>query len=167
MKSIYWYLKSVLPEGFLEDEYFNPDTMAVLSIPQKAPNGAITRQESAIDLLERVKKISAEWVAPGSIDGQNTHNVSCTVNVKPEEWKIVGEWMWVNKEYYNGLSILPADGGTYKQMPFEDCTQEEYLNMLTKLNDAKVDMKLVSEEFDETMFNEIIACSGPNGCSIV
>jgi len=164
-EAIYWYLKTVLPEGFLEDEYFNPDTMAVLSMPQKAPNGAITRQESAIDLLERVKKVSAEWVRTGHDDGQNSHNVSCTVNVKPDEWKIVGEWMWVNKEYYNGLSILPADGGTYKQTPFEDITKEVYEDMLQKLEKCDINMKLVSEEFDETMFNEIIACAG-GACEI-
>tara|TARA_R110002049_G_scaffold231127_2_gene403448 strand:+ start:36083 stop:37954 length:1872 start_codon:yes stop_codon:yes gene_type:complete len=164
-EALYWYLKSVLPEGFLEDEYFNPNTMAVLSIPQKAPDGAITRRESAIDLLERVKLISRDWVKPGSLDGANTHNVSCTVNVKPDEWKIVGEWMWVNKEYYNGLSVLPEDGGTYKQMPFEDCTKEVYEDLMNKLETANVDMSAVHEEFDETMFNEIIACAG-GACEI-
>ena len=164
-ESIYWYLKSVLPEGFLEDEYFNPNTMAVLSMPQKAPDGAITRAESAIDLLERVKQISRDWVMPGTVDGANSHNVSCTVNVRPDEWKLVSEWMWVNKDYYNGLSVLPADGGTYKQMPFEDCTKEVYEEMMTKLTDAKVDMRMVSEEFDETMFSEIIACAG-GACEI-
>jgi len=164
-EAIYWYLKSVLPEGFIEDEYFNPSTMAVLSMPQKAPDGAITRQESAIDLLERVKQISKEWVAPGTRDGSNSHNVSCTVNVKDNEWKLVSEWMWVNKEYYNGLSVLPADGGSYKQMPFEDCTREKYESMMDQLLNANVDMKMVTEEFDETMFNEIIACAG-GACEI-
>jgi ribonucleoside-triphosphate reductase len=163
-ESLYHYLNAVLPD-FIEDEYFNPNTMAVLTIPQKAPEGAIIRQESAIDLLERVKLISRDWVRPGHSDGSNTHNVSCTVNVKPDEWKIVGEWMWVNKEYYNGLSILPADGGTYKQMPFEDCTKEVYEEMMVKLNAANIDMKLVTEEFDETSFSEIIACAG-GACEI-
>ncbi len=164
-EAIYWYLKSVLPEGFLEDEFFNPTTTAVLSIPQKAPDGAITRNESAIDLLERVKQISRDWVKPGTVDGSNTHNVSCTVNVKPEEWKILGEWMWVNKEYYNGLSVLPADGGTYKQMPFEDCSKETYESMMEKLLQAEINMELVSEEFDQTSFSEIIACAG-GACEI-
>jgi ribonucleoside-diphosphate reductase alpha chain len=164
-EAIYWYLKSVLPEGFLEDEFFNPTTTAVLSIPQRAPDGAITRNESAIDLLERVKQISRDWVKPGTVDGSNTHNVSCTVNVKPEEWKILGEWMWVNKEYYNGLSVLPADGGTYKQMPFEDCSKETYESMMEKLLQAEINMELVSEEFDQTSFSEIIACAG-GACEI-
>jgi ribonucleoside-diphosphate reductase alpha chain len=164
-EAIYWYLKAVLPEGFLEDEYFNPKTMAVLSMPQKAPSGAITRKESAIDLLERVKLVSRDWVRNGHTDGSNTHNVSCTVNVKPGEWKILSEWMWVNKEYYNGLSVLPEDGGTYKQTPFEDCTKEVYEEMMNKLVGADVDMTKVSEEFDETSFSEILACAG-GSCEI-
>lgn len=163
-EAIYHYLKYKLPD-FVEDEYFNPSTMAVLSIPQKAPEGAITRQESAIDLLERVKQISRDWVIPGSTDGANSHNVSCTVNVKPGEWKIISEWMWVNKEYYNGLSVLPADGGTYKQMPFEDCTKEEYERMMATLSEADINMTEVLEEFDETSFSEIIACAG-GACEI-
>ena len=164
-EAIYWYLKSILPEGFLEDEYFNPSTQAVLSLPQKAPDGAILRNESALDLLERVKKVSKDWVSPGSKDGANTHNVSCTVNVKPNEWKIVGEWMWANKDYYNGLSVLPEDGGTYKQTPFEDITKAEYEEMMEKLKDVNLDITLVTEEFDETAFNEIIACAG-GACEI-
>lgn len=164
-EAIYWYLKSHLPAGFLEDEYFNPTHQAVLSMPQKAPEGAITRGESAIDLLERVKKISEGWVRPGHLDGQNTHNVSCTVNIQPGEWKIVAEWMWVNRNYYNGLSVLPADGGTYKQMPFEDCTKEKYEEMMNALERLDLNMHQVTEEYDETMFNEIIACAG-GACEI-
>ena len=164
-ESLYKYLNAVLPDGFIEDEFFDPNGQAVLSMPQKAPDGAITREESALDLLERVKKISREWIRPGHTEGKNTHNVSCTVSLKPEEWKIVGEWMWVNKDYYNGLSVLPKDGGTYKQTPFEDCTKEVYEEMMDKLSMVNIDMSLVSEDFDETSFSEIIACAG-GACEI-
>jgi ribonucleoside-diphosphate reductase alpha chain len=164
-ESLYKYLKVILPKEFLEDEFFDPKNMAVLSIPQKAPDGAITRDESAIDLLERVKLISKDWIQNGHIDGSNSHNVSCTVTVKPDEWKIVGEWMWVNKEYYNGLSVLPKDGGTYKQTPFEDITKEEYESLTQKLLETRIDMSLVSEDFDATSFAESIACSG-GSCEI-
>lgn len=163
-EALYWYLKTVLPE-FLEDEFFSPSTQAVLSMPQKAPEGAITRSETALDLLERVKLVSRDWVQPGTLDGANTHNVSCTVTIKPEEWKMVGEWMWANKDYYNGLSVLPADGGTYKQTPFETCTKEVYEEMMAKLENSPFDISAVTEEFDETMFNEIIACAG-GACEI-
>lgn len=161
-EAIYTYLSIYHPE-LLEDEYFNPKLQSVISVPQKAPNGAITRHESTIDLLERVKLISKDWVKNGHNKGQNTHNVSCTVSIKPDEWKIVGEWMWVNKEYYNGLSVLPFNGGTYKQTPFEDCNKEIYEEMMKTLKE--VDLTKVVELQDNTTFGDNIACGGA-GCEI-
>jgi ribonucleoside-triphosphate reductase len=161
-EAIYTYLAINHPE-LLEDEYFNPTLQAVISVPQKAPNGAITRYESTLDLLERVKLISKDWVKTGHTKGNNTHNVSCTVSVRDDEWKIIGEWMWANKDYYNGLSVLPYHGGTYKQTPFEDCTKEVYEQMLKSLKD--VDLSKVIEVQDNTNFSESVAC-GPSGCEI-
>jgi ribonucleoside-diphosphate reductase alpha chain len=161
-EAIYTYLAVYHPE-LIEDEYFSPDTTAVITVPQKAPNGAITRHESTLDLLERVKKISSEWVKSGHIKGENTHNVSCTVSVRDNEWKIIGEWMWANKDYYNGLSVLPYDGGTYKQTPFEDCSKETYESLVETLND--VDLNKVIEIQDNTSFADNIACGGA-GCEI-
>ncbi len=117
-ESIYRYLQQYHPE-LIEDEYFRPHDTAVISIPQKAPEGAILRTESPFDLLTRIKKIANEWVKPGHRKGSNTHNVSATVSLKPEEWYEAGNWMWDNRDHYNGLSVLPYDGGTYTQAPFE------------------------------------------------
>jgi ribonucleoside-diphosphate reductase alpha chain len=161
-EAIYQYLAIHHPE-LIEDEYFSPTTTAVITVPQKSSDYAITRNESTLDLLERVKLISKNWVKTGHIKGQNTHNVSCTVSVRPDEWKIIGEWMWANKEYYNGLSVLPFDGGTYKQTPFEDCTKEVYDKMMETLKD--VDLTKVVEIQDNTNFGDNIAC-GPEGCEI-
>jgi ribonucleoside-triphosphate reductase len=162
-EAIYTYLAINHPE-LLEDEYFNPTLQSVISVPQKAPNGAITRYESTLDLLERVKLISKDWVKTGHVKGNNTHNVSCTVSVRDDEWKIIGEWMWANKDYYNGLSVLPYHGGTYKQTPFEDCTEEVYNNMMATLKD--VDLSKVIEVQDNTNFADSAACGGGN-CEIV
>jgi ribonucleoside-triphosphate reductase len=162
-EAIYSYLAINHPE-LLEDEYFNPTLQAVISVPQKAPDGAITRHESTLDLLERVKLISKDWVKTGHDKGNNTHNVSCTVSVRDDEWKIVGEWMWANKEYYNGLSVLPYHGGTYKQTPFEDCTKEVYEQMMSTLHN--VDLSKVIEVQDNTNFSDSQACGGGN-CEIV
>ena len=162
-EAIYSYLAINHPE-LLEDEYFNPTSQAVISVPQKAPDGAITRHESTLDLLERVKLISKDWVKQGHDKGENTHNVSCTVSVRDNEWKIVGEWMWANKEYYNGLSVLPYHGGTYKQTPFEDCTKEVYEQMMSTLHN--VDLSKVIEVQDNTNFGDSAACGGGN-CEIV
>ena len=108
-EAIYNYLIQNHPE-MLEDDFFNKNTQAVISVPQKAPKGAILRTESPIDLLNRVKNVSQNWVKTGHYSGQNTHNVSATISIKKIEWKMVGEWMWENREYYNGLSVLPYDG---------------------------------------------------------
>ena len=162
-EAIYSYLAINHPE-LLEDEYFNPTLQSVISVPQKAPDGAITRHESTLDLLERVKLISKDWVKTGHDKGNNTHNVSCTVSVRDDEWKIIGEWMWANKEYYNGLSVLPYNGGTYKQTPFEDCTKEVYEEMMSTLKN--VDLSKVIEVQDNTNFVDSAACGGGN-CEIV
>ena len=70
----------------VEDDFFKPDLQAVVSVPQKSPEGAIYRTESAMDLLERTKKFNMEWVKGGHRKGSNTNNVSATISVKQEEW---------------------------------------------------------------------------------
>jgi ribonucleoside-triphosphate reductase (thioredoxin) len=98
-----------------------------------SPKGAILRTESPFDLLERIKKVAMEWVVPGHRKGSNTHNVSATVSLKEDEWDKAGEWMWDNREYYNGLSVLPYDGGSYTQAPFEDIDEAKYNEMMNDL----------------------------------
>ena len=156
-EAIYTYLSLYHPE-LIEDEFFSPTTQAVVSVPQKAPEGAITRHEHVIELLERVKLISEEWVKTGHVKGENTHNVSCTVSVKEKEWPLVGDWMWENREAYNGLSVLPMDGGTYKQLPFEDITEEQYNELVKTL--TTVDLSKIVEVNDTTNLNDQAACAG-------
>lgn len=154
---IYSYLVQNHPE-LIEDEYFSPHSTAVISIPQKAPENAIMRTESALQLLRRVKKVTDEWVKPGFRKGQNTHNISATVSIKDAEWADVGEWMWENRTSYNGLSVLPYDGGTYTQAPFEDCSKETYEAMMSSL--TSVDLSRVVEEEDNTDLKGEVACAG-------
>ena len=162
-EAIYTYLSIYHPE-LIEDEYFRPHDTAVISIPQKAPAGAILRHESASDLLERVKHVYKNWVKPGHRNGQNTHNISATVSIKNDEWGAVGEWMWENRKFYNGLSVLPYDGGTYIQAPFEDCTEEKYNEMMKSL--TNVDLSKVIELADNTNLSGEVACAG-GACEIV
>ena len=115
-EAIYQYLSKSIPV-LVEDEFFSPHTTAVISIPQKAPEKAIMRTESPFDLLERVKKVATEWIKPGHRTGSNTHNVSATISLKEDDWDLAGKWMWENRDSYNGLSVLPYNGGTYKQTP--------------------------------------------------
>jgi len=156
-EAIYSHLLVNHPE-LVEDEYFRPHDTAVIGIPQKAPSDAIFRTESPIQLLERVKKVHSEWIKPGHRTGNNSHNVSATVSIREHEWKAVGEWMWDNKEYYNGLSVLPYDGGTYIQAPFEDCTKEKYEELMKTL--TEVDLSKVIEIEDNTDLSGEVACAG-------
>jgi ribonucleoside-diphosphate reductase alpha chain len=161
-EAIYSHLALHHPE-LIEDEYFRPHDTAVIGIPQKAPKDAIFRTESPIQLLERVKRVHGEWIKPGHRTGNNTHNVSATISIREHEWDAVGEWMWENKEYYNGLSVLPYDGGTYIQAPFEDCTKEKYEELMKTL--TEVDLSKVIEVEDNTDLMGEAACAG-GACEI-
>ena len=161
-EAIYQYLAMYHPE-LVEDEFFRPHDTAVISVPQKAPVGAILRTESPFQLLERVKKITQEWVRPGHRTGSNTHNVSATISLKSEDWELAGEWMWENRDFYNGLSVLPYDGGSYIQAPFEDCTKEEYDRLFAKLH--TIDLSKVVELQDNTDLSGELACAG-GACEI-
>ena len=162
-EAIYQYLAIYHPE-LVEDEYFRPHDTAVISIPQKAPASAILRTESPIQLLERIKRVHLEWVKPGHRTGSNTHNVSATVSLRAHEWDAVGQWMWENREHYNGLSVLPYDGGSYIQAPFEDCTEEHFNEMMQSLKD--IDLSRVVELDDTTNLRGEAACAG-GACEIV
>ena len=161
-ESIYSYLCDNHPE-LVEDEYFSPHDTAVISVPQRAPEGAITRSESAMGFLGRVKKINVEWVARGHRKGPNKNNVSATISIKKDEWEDVGEWMWNNRSKYSGLSMLPYDGGSYIQAPFEECSEEEYERLMKSLVD--VDLTQIIEHTDETNLQGSVACSN-GACTI-
>ena len=162
-EALYQYLAQNHPE-LVEDDFFKPDLQAVVSVPQKAPDGAIYRTESAMDLLERTKKFNMEWVKSGHRKGANTNNVSATISVKQDEWDSVGEWMWKNKHTFNGLSVLPYDNGSYTQAPFEDITEEKFLEMESHLNN--INLKNIVEMTDETDLKDQAACAG-GACEIV
>ena len=162
-ESIYKHLAKHHPE-LLEDEYFRPHDTAVIQVPQKAPAGAIMRTESPFQLLERVKKVAQEWIKPGHRTGSNSHNVSATISLRSHEWDAAGEWMWENKNYYNGLAVLPYNGGTYTQAPFEDITEDVYNRLMKTL--FAVDLSSIIEEEDETDLKGELACAG-GVCEIV
>ena len=141
-----------------EDDVLRPADTVCVRIPVKAPEGSIFRTETALDTLERVKKFSLEWIKPGHVKGDNTHNVSATVSILEDGWKEVGEWMWTNRNVYNGLSVLPFFGGSYQQSPFEDITKEDYEERVKTLKN--IDLTKVMELDDTVDFSSIQACGG-------
>ena len=162
-ESLYQHLASTHPE-LVEDDFFKPEIQAIISVPQKSPEGAIYRTESALDLLERTKRLNLEWVKAGHRKGANTNNVSTTVSVRSDEWDDVGKWMWKNKNTFNGLAVLPHDNGTYTQAPFEDISEEVFEEMVSHLH--SIDLRQIVEITDETDLKDQAACAG-GACEIV
>ena len=186
-EDIAMYLMENHPE-LCEDDVLRPTDTVCVRIPVKAPEGSIFRTETALDTLERVKHFSTKWIKNGHIDGDNTHNVSATISIDStrrysaidmndgkntqftltekgwlDEWEAVGLWMWKNREFYNGLSVLPYWGGTYQQAPFEDITEEEYNSRIVKLKE--LDLTKVTEQDDNVEFGQVAACAG-GACEI-
>ena len=174
-EDLYKYLAANHP-SLVKDHLLIPNS-AVVEIPIKAPEGSVLRTETAIDTLERVKNVSMKWIKPGHIHGDNTHNVSATISidknrtyeinelegegyhlVTKDEWEVVGEWMWRNKDFYNGLSVLPFDGGSYSQAPFEDITEQQYNELVGQL--TSIDLTQIIEDDDTTNLMDQAACAG-------
>lgn len=150
------YLARTIPALVVEDKS-KPGGL-ILELPQRSPEGSITRDEPALSTLERLKFFRQHWVEPGHTSGTNTHNVSCTVSVRDNEWREVGEWMWQNRNFYNGIAVLPFDGGSYVQAPFETCDEETFNRMFSLLKD--IDLSQVVEEEDNTDLTAQVACAG-------
>lgn len=161
-EAIYHHLSANHPE-LVEDDFFRPHDTAIIGVPQKAPDGSTLRTESPLQLLERVKWFSQNWIKPGHRNGMNTHNISATVSIREHEWDAVGTWLWENKDFYNGVSVLPYDDHSYVQAPFEDITEEKYHQLMEHLTD--VDLSSVVELDDNTDLSGELACAG-GSCEI-
>lgn len=172
---LYTYFHTHHP-GLVKVMDLDPNS-AVIGIPQMAPEGAVLREnENALQMLDRVFQFYSQWVKPGHQSGNNTNNVSATVSVDPNrdyprfgemldqglnrigEWELVGETLWNNRHQFNGMSVLPEDGGNYKDAPFQVCTKEEYEDRFALCEG--IDLTLILEEDDNTTLAESVACAG-------
>jgi ribonucleoside-diphosphate reductase alpha chain len=151
------YLSKVVPE-LVEPDLFSPSGV-VVTIPQESPQSAITRHdESAKTLFERVCFYYKNWIIPGHRSGNNTHNVSCTINYKPEEVPELLTQLWEQRHSYAAVSLLPFSDTIYQQAPFEDCTKETYEKYEKMVKD--IDLSKVFEMEDNTNRAEQLACAG-------
>ena len=152
--SIYEFLKDKGVQ--VEDEQFRPDSTAVFSFPIKAPSGAITRDDkNAIEQLENWLVYQRHWC---------NHKPSVTISVKDNEWMDVGAWVWKYFDEISGISFLPHSDHSYVQAPYQECTKEEYQDLLKK-TPKDVDWLSFKEEEDNTEGSQTLACTG-NACEI-
>ena len=151
------YLKSIIPE-LVEDDVFSANG-AVVTIPQESPSGAIVRDsENVKSMFERTIMYQDNWIKPGHKQGLNSHNVSVTISYKDEEVEELFDLMWKFRESYTGISLLPFDGGTYQQAPFESCTKETFDKYNAMVKD--IDLTKVREADDNTNRIDNLACAG-------
>lgn len=142
-----------------EPDVMAPDSTTVFTFPQKAPEGAVTRDElSAIEHLEIWKVYKMHWTE---------HNPSVTISVKEDEWIEVANWVYNNWEFIGGISFLPYDNGTYKQAPYQTCTETDY-NQFYNETPRAIDWSLLSsyELEDTTTGTQSLACTAGN-CEVV
>jgi ribonucleoside-diphosphate reductase alpha chain len=133
-----------------EDCVMRPDSTAVFSFPVKAPDNARTREDlNALQQLEIWLMYQRHWAE---------HKPSVTISVKEDEWMDVGAWVWRNFDEISGISFLPWDGGTYRQAPYEECSKEQYEELLAKMPSAIVWDNL-KEEDDNVEGAQTLACA--------
>jgi ribonucleoside-diphosphate reductase alpha chain len=138
---------------------FKGDTTTVFSFPQKSPAGAVTRNDmTAIEQLEMWLTYQRHWCE---------HKPSVTISVRDHEWLEVGAFVYKYFDEMSGVSFLPHSDHTYQQAPYQDCTKEEYEELLAKMP-ANVDWTKLSEyeQEDNTVAMQTMACSG-DSCEIV
>jgi len=147
-------------KGFpCEPDVMKPEHTMVFSFPVKAPEGCVVRTDmTAIEQLEHWLLYQIHWCE---------HKPSITVTVKEHEWMDVGAWVYEHFDEVSGVSFLPHSDHSYRQAPYQDCTEEEYTK-LYKSMPVGVDWTELSnyEKEDNTAGSQTMACSG-NSCEIV
>ena len=125
MEPIYQYFRKINPRACEESVWSNNDSDDVVAFCVEVPDGAkIKNQVDAIALLEYVKSTQRNWVVSGTNPKQCTqpwltHNVSNTINVKPDEWSAVTDFIYKHRKHFCGVSLLPIAGDKdYAQAPF-------------------------------------------------
>lgn len=124
---LYKFLMNQMPDYVVDSPYVEHE--AYFAIPLRMPEGQTQTEQNttAKDTLDRIRFIYENWVVPGHRTGENTHNVSCTVRVRDEEWPSVTDWMWENRERYAAISFLHlSDTSAWTLLPQQPITEAQY-----------------------------------------
>jgi ribonucleoside-diphosphate reductase alpha chain len=147
----------MIQAGFVAEPcVMKPDSTTVFSFPVKVADGALLREDlSALQHLKLWLLFQRHYCE---------HKPSVTISVKEDEWMDVGAWVYKHFDEVTGVSFLPMDGGTYKQAPYEECTEEQY-NQLRMLVPDSVDWENFKEYDDNVEGVQTLSCTA-GGCEI-
>ena len=153
--------KLMVAEGFPnEPDVTKPEHTTVFTFPSKSPKGAICRNDmTAEKQLSLWHTYAKEWCE---------HKPSVTISVKDDEWVNTAAWVYKHFDDVSGISFLPFSDHTYKQAPYQDCTEQEYNELMEKMP-MNVDWSALSnyETQDQTSASQEFACTSEKGCEIV
>lgn len=145
---------------YYEADVMSPNNTTVFYFPIKSPEGAITRDnQTAIEALNLWQTIQESWCE---------HKPSVTVSVREDEWMDVGAWVYKNFDTLSGVSFLPHDGGSYKQAPYTELTEEEYVKWIEEHPEPEIEWSQLPffETEDHTTGSQELACTG-GVCEVV
>ena len=141
-----------------EPDVMKPDHVTVFSFPVHSPKTSVTRNDmSAIEQLNLWLVYQRHWCE---------HKPSVTITVREEEWPLVGGWVYEHFDEVSGISFLPHSDHSYKQAPYQECTQSEYNELLEKMPSVEWEILSDYEKEDNTAGTQTFACSG-NACDVV
>lgn len=133
-----------------EPDVMSPDSTMVFSFPKESPKGSALRDDvTALEQLNLWLEYQQHWC---------DHKPSITVYVREDEWMEVGAWVYRNWEWVSGISFLPFDGGTYRQAPFEEITEEQYMEF-PKVPNVDWGKLKHYEKHDTTTASHELACT--------
>jgi ribonucleoside-diphosphate reductase alpha chain len=133
---------------------YKPDQTVVFSFPIKAPDGITRSDVTPIDHLSLWLTYQRHWCE---------HKPSVTISVEEKDWPSVGAWTWENFSEISGVSYLPYDGGTYRQAPYEECSEEDYKEL--KTNIPQINWEDFKENTDNVEGAQQLACTA-GACEI-
>lgn len=147
-------------KGFpVEDCVMKPNDTDVFSFPVRSPEQAVFRNDrTAIQQLDHYLMFKRHWCE---------HNPSITVYVRENEWLAVGDWVYNNFDNVGGVSFLPYSDHIYQQAPYTECSESEYISLLSKMPSADwIELQKFELE-DHTASTKEFACSAGNSCEIL
>ncbi len=162
---VYVHFKATNPQ-MTEVSVYSPDTDDVIAFPVEAPANAILRKDlTATQFLRIVRLVQEAWVIPGGDRASRSpdlhHNVSNTCTVREDEWTEVADFIWSNRTYFTGISLLQEAGDkAYRQAPREEVVSEADVARWNTLRPRVVDYRTMHEATDETNLKEVVACAG-------
>ena len=127
---------------------YKPDQTVVFSFPIKAPDGITRSDVTPQDHLALWLTYQRFWCE---------HKPSVTISVEEKDWPSVGAWTWDHFDEISGVSYLPYDGGTYRQAPYEECSQDDYEKL--KASIPHINWEDFKENTDNVEGAQQLACS--------